>query len=1049
MKNTLKRLLCMMLCMMMLTAVFSAAIAEEADAQDAAETERAAEEDEALIEASKREAETGDDPFETLDGEEKAPTGAEMPEPESTRKSDADRKTVEALQEGEAVSFTLNDNITAVLQDGVMTVSGEGNTGWISNGNQVPWYGVRDQIREVVIEEGITGINKLFWDCRNLETVTLPEGLTNVYGTFYGCTALKSIELPASVTRIGEGAFANCSALASVTAPNVETIEPYAFQGTAIRSYTLPKTLKELSTLAFWKGKIESFSLEDGHETYLEQDGILFIDGGKTLYSYPAGRKTGSVRIPDGVEKVGACAFASNAYMKSIDFNEATELEYSAFTSCTALKKLVIPDTITKIGSCVFENCTGLKSVKFGNGLEKTGYRTFASCKSLTTIKFGSALHEIEGLCFAYCDGLTDVTLPKTITKVGNGCFGECHGLESFTTKALTVIPYQILLHDDRLKSLTLNNGVTEICRHAVYGTNSLEHVDVPASVQFVHDYGFDPRYTTVTVHNSELDPYGRSGWRRQEYITVTGLYNYDKAFEMAELVNQERAAAGLNPLKIDAEMTEFAMQRGLELAVMYSHTRPDGSGFYSPYMGSLWGENAAEYQMTATEVMEDWMNSEGHRENILTSYYTRIGVGCVEVEGRCYWIQWFSKYDTEAFEKPANKTVTKRIGYAIDTFEDAYQTSGVVFYFKQPPEYSYVFSTDRDDYGMAVGETAEIKFYLRGQNISEKGKFLNAPIPYAAKELNWSIDDPSVAEIDNGVLTAKKNGKATVTITTKNGYFTHKVGVSVGSLASAEITFADGAVEYKGTTPYVVADGTAKEPKIVVSDVDPSMYTVAYSDNVNAGTAYVTVTMKSTGESRTLWFKIYLPPTTATTVVNSPVPLIQWNPVPGAKGYVIYRRAWNLQSNGWTSFERWNNTTDTYFYDRKVYAGTRYQYGVKAYFSEPMDNYNLGVVGPLKTVVYITQREMTSVTAGKGQFAAKWSESSVFTGYQLQVSTDPYFGKDVKTFKIDNPETHEMTVTGLKSGKTYYVRVRSYQVFERMTYYGSWSRETMSCKVK
>jgi hypothetical protein len=464
--------------------------------------------------------------------------------------------------------------------------------------------------------------------------------------------------------------------------------------------------------------------------------------------------------------------------------------------------------------------------------------------------------------------------------------------------------------------------------------------------------------------------------------------------------------------------------------------------------MGSLWGENAAEYQVTAAEVMDAWMNSEGHRENILTGYYTRIGVGCVEIEGRCYWIQWFSKYDTEAFEKPANKTVSMRVGYAIDTFEDAPQTSGVVFYFTRPPEYSYVFETDKTEYGLGVGETTEIKFYLRGQNVSEKGRFLNARLPYPAEELNWSIDDPSVASIENGVLTGKKNGKATVTISTKNGYFTHTVGVSVGSLGAAEITFAEGEVAYRGTTPYVVADGTAKEPKIVVEGMDPSQYTVEYRDNVNAGTAHVTVTMKSSGETRELWFKIYLPPTTATIVVNSPYPLIQWDPVPGAKGYVIYRRAWNLVSNGWTTFERWNNTTDTYFYDRKVYAGTRYQYGVKAYFSEPMDNYNLGIVGPLKTIVYITRRELQSVTPGQSTVTVSWDESKVFTGYQVQIIEDYYSARNIlATVKITDPKTHEYTFSGLEAGKTYYFRVRSYQVFEGMTYFGSWSN-VESCKL-
>ena len=249
----------------------------------------------------------------------------------------------------------------------------------------------------------------------------------------------------------------------------------------------------------------------------------------------------------------------------------------------------------------------------------------------------------------------------------------------------------------------------------------------------------------------------------------------------MAELVNKEREERGLNPLKIDAEMTEFAMQRSMELSVLFSHTRPDGSGFYSPYMGSLWAENAAEYQASAEEVMESWMNSEGHRENILTSYFTRIGVGCVEVEGRCYWIQWFSKYDTDAYEKPANRTVSLRIGFAVDVFGDAPITGSVVFYFHRPPEYSYIINMDKDAYTVDVGGTQQVNVTLTGYCISENGEFWNAPIPYPADELCYEIADPSVAEIHNGVLTGKANGVTTLTVRTANGNYTMQADVFVG----------------------------------------------------------------------------------------------------------------------------------------------------------------------------------------------------------------------------------------------------------------------------
>ena len=252
--------------------------------------------------------------------------------------------------------------------------------------------------------------------------------------------------------------------------------------------------------------------------------------------------------------------------------------------------------------------------------------------------------------------------------------------------------------------------------------------------------------------------------------------------------------------------------------------------------------------------------------------------------------------------------------------------------------------------------------------------------------------------------------------------------------------------VQYNGTTPYVVYHNAPHKPGVIVKDkygktVDPSKYTVNYRDNVKPGTAFADVKMKSDGSVASVWFKIYLPPTASTKVQNVKNGIkISWEKVTDAKGYVIYRRAWNLISSGWTTFERWNNTTNTTWTDTKVYAGTRYQYGVKAYYSDPMDNYNLGIVGPLKTTVRITSRTLNSVTGGNKKLTVKWTGSSLFTGYQVQVATDANFTKDVKTVTISKAKTYQTAVSGLKANTTYYVRVRSYHIFEGTTYYGGWS---------
>ena len=77
-----------------------------------------------------------------------------------------------------------------------------------------------------------------------------------------------------------------------------------------------------------------------------------------------------------------------------------------------------------------------------------------------------------------------------------------------------------------------------------------------------------------------------------------------------------------------------------------------------------------------------------------------------------------------------------------------------------------------------------------------------------------------------------------------------------------------------------------------------------------------------------------------------------------------------------------------------------------------------------------------------------KWTGSALFTGYEVQVATNKDFTQNVKTVKIDKAKTYETTVRDLKAKTTYYVRVRSYHIFEGMTYYGQWSN-VLSTKTK
>lgn len=117
---------------------------------------------------------------------------------------------------------------------------------------------------------------------------------------------------------------------------------------------------------------------------------------------------------------------------------------------------------------------------------------------------------------------------------------------------------------------------------------------------------------------------------------------------QIVRLVNEERAKAGLSALTVDSGLEAAGLVRAKEIVSDFSHTRPDGTSFSTAireqnvsFRGA--GENIAWGQRSPEEVMDAWMNSPGHRANILNANFTRIGVGYYQNGTTNYWVQLFA----------------------------------------------------------------------------------------------------------------------------------------------------------------------------------------------------------------------------------------------------------------------------------------------------------------------------------------------------------------------------------------------------------------------
>ena len=240
----------------------------------------------------------------------------------------------------------------------------------------------------------------------------------------------------------------------------------------------------------------------DDSVNFVIQNGVLTKYNGFAAY----------VIIPDTVTEIGSSAFKGNTYIEFVEIPDTvTKIGNNAFEDCTQLKSIYIPDSVEEIGFLSFSGCVNLSNVRLTENekFEIISSNTFNNCKELYNINIPASVTEIDSGAFYNCEKISDVSLPSGLIKLGGGSFNNCKAITSITIpKTLTNVwgssnsLYKGPFYGcDNLKEINFAEGITKIPGSLFDYCQSLEEITIPNTVTSIGSYSFNNCTNLISIY--------------------------------------------------------------------------------------------------------------------------------------------------------------------------------------------------------------------------------------------------------------------------------------------------------------------------------------------------------------------------------------------------------------------------------------------------------------------------------------------------------------------------------------------------------------------
>ena len=825
-----------------------------------------------------------------------------------------------------------------------------------------------------------------FGACSGLKKITFEEGATEVSnGLFRGCTGLEEINIPDGVTKIESSSFEDCINLVSVNiSDSVIKIENETFAGCEkIESINIPDSVTEI-----------------GESTFANCSKLSNVKLSKNL-EYMGGRAFGScekitqIEIPKSLDNCGNSGYASYhgpfgacSGLKKIIFEEGTkEISNNLFRGCTGLEEISIPASVIKIERYTFADCTNLKNVYFSNGVKNVENNAFTNCTSLTKVNIPDTVDSIGNSAFSGCTNLIEVHLPDKLKETASDTFSGCKKLTTINfPSTLTTIGDSAFSGCESLTEAILPSGVEKIGSNAFKNCKAMKKAVVPDTVSSIGSsafYGCEA-LTDITL-GSKLKKI-----ESQTFYGCTVLPSIVLPYNVTTIGD----SAFVNCTKL----TQITVPRNTTSIASNAFSYPKKMTMYGPsdcYAQTYANGKGIKYvtqDIHATSVSLDITEKTAERYDDFQLTATIAPLNFTDA------VVWTSSNEEVATVSDTGYVEICGVGTAVITVTAGNVKAACKITVPQLIDW---IEFDEDEIELKAGETYQLKPYI-------------SPSDATNKKLKYTSSDTKVAEVSaSGRVTAKSEGEAKIRAAATDGsdeYAVCYVTVT-GKAKVTGITLDRTSAEVKRgeklTLNVTVSPSYASNKKVVWKSANTKIATVDANGSVTA---------KAPGRTKI----------TVTSSENSSYQASCTVTVPYKITYKL-NKGKNNASNPSTYYGKkvtLKNPSRKGYAFAGWYTDAKFKKKITSISSSAKSDY---ILYAKWTKVKVAKASLTSAKNSKSkQILLKYKKVSGAKGYEISYSTDKKFKKAVTK---KNTAKTSYTISKLKKGKIYYVRIRAYKM--------------------